>query len=228
MTLETLAARFRGPVRRDPRGLHVFCPCHEDGAKRGKPSLRLWENPRTGWLNLKCWAGCSTDDVLRMRGLTPDDLRPQRSDRSRSVMVADYEYRDERGTLIRGVERHEPKAFRQWRPDPARSGKKLYNVSGVRRVLYRLPELQGARLVFIPEGEKCVEALRALGLVATCNLGGAGKWRDDYTTQLVAAGVTEVIVLPDNDPPGEAHAAEVARSCRAAGLRVVVLRLTTS
>jgi putative DNA primase/helicase len=34
-----------------------------------------------------------------------------------------------------------------------------------------------------------------------------------------------VIVLPDNDRPGEKHAAQVARSCRAAGLRVGVLKL---
>lgn len=223
MTLDELAARFRGPAQRDPRGRHVFCPGHEDGARRGRPSLRLWQNAGTGWLNVKCWAGCPAPEVLRSVGLTPTDLRPERRDTG--TVIAEYEYRDEAGALLYVVERRAPKAFRQRRPDPARPGEWLWNLSGVRRVLYGLRELHGARRVLIPEGEVCVETLRAHGLAATCNPGGAGKWRDDYARQLVAAGVEEALLLPDNDEPGEAHAAEVARSCRAAGLRAGVLRL---
>ena len=49
-------------------------------------------------------------------------------------------------------------------------------------------------------------------MVATCNPGGAGKWRDEFTTQL--AGAQLVVVLPDNDQPGCNHAAQVAASLR--------------
>jgi uncharacterized protein (DUF927 family) len=66
-------------------------------------------------------------------------------------------------------------------------------------VPYRLPELltaDPAAFVFIPEGEKDVDNLRALGLVATCNPGGAGKWRTDYGKWLSGR---DVIVLPDCD-----------------------------
>jgi len=223
VTLDELAARFRGPVQRDRLGLHAFCPAHEDGAKSGRPSLRLWANPRTRWLNVKCWAGCSAQEVLRMVGMTPEELRPERRDTG--TVVAEYEYRDESGALLSVVERRAPKAFRQRRPDPARPGEWVWNLAGVRRVLYRLPELHGSGLAVIAEGEGCVETLCGLGLTATCNPGGAGKWRDEYARQLVAAGVEAVVILPDHDEPGEAHAAEVARSCRAAGLRVSVLRL---
>lgn len=69
-------------------------------------------------------------------------------------------------------------------------------------MLYRLPELLDAdskRPVFIPEGEKDVERLRSLGLVATTNVGGAGKWRSEYTEVLKDR---RVVLLPDNDPSG--------------------------
>ena len=48
-----------------------------------------------------------------------------------------------------------------------------------RRYLYQLPELIAAPIgqpVFVCEGEKDVERLRSLGLIATTCLGGAGKW----------------------------------------------------
>ncbi len=43
--------------------------------------------------------------------------------------------------------------------------------------------------------------------------------------QLRRLGVEEVVILPDNDGPGEAYAATVAASCTALGLEVRVLRL---
>ncbi len=91
------------------------------------------------------------------------------------------------------VVRFAPKEFRQRRANGA------WNMDGVRRVLYHLPDLQNAVTAYIPEGEKDVDRLRAIGLTATTNVGGAGKWRDVYTQQLVAANVQRVVVLPDNE-----------------------------
>ena len=97
---------------------------------------------------------------------------------------------------------------------------------GVTRVLYRLPDLMGAlaleRRVFVVEGEKDVETLARLGIVSTCNPGGAGKWRDAYADQLVGA---DVVVLPDHDKAGRDHAHAVARSLvgKAARVRMLVL-----
>jgi hypothetical protein len=48
-------------------------------------------------------------------------------------------------------------------------------LTGVRRVLYRLPELVAlapGSLILVAEGPKKVEAAVALGLDATCNPGG--------------------------------------------------------
>jgi hypothetical protein len=80
------------------------------------------------------------------------------------------------------------------------------------RPLYRLPELLAAiragKRVYLVEGEKAAEAVRGLGLVATTALGGAcekpSSWRAEWSEQLRDA---RVVILPDNDAPGEAHAA---------------------
>ena len=57
-------------------------------------------------------------------------------------------------------------------------------------MLYRLPDVLEAAArgdrVFVCEGEKDVEAVRAAGGVATCNPGGAGNWRKEYTESLSA------------------------------------------
>ena len=80
------------------------------------------------------------------------------------------------------------------------------------RVLYRLPELLRADPsipVYIAEGEKDVDHLVDLGLVATCNPGGAGNWKPQFSRFL--RGRT-VIILPDNDDAGRRHAEQIARS----------------
>jgi putative DNA primase/helicase len=78
----------------------------------------------------------------------------------------------------------------------------------VRRVLYRLPELCAAPIVFVVEGEKDVETLRAHGFVATTNAGGANAWRHEYAHYLAGR---EVVLIPDNDLPGWQRVFKIAR-----------------
>jgi putative DNA primase/helicase len=76
--------------------------------------------------------------------------------------------------------------------------------------------------IYIVEGEKDVETLRALGLVATCNPGGAGKWQPSYNEVLRGR---HVVILPDHDDSGRQHSMDVARSLAgiAASVRVIDL-----
>ena len=140
------------------------------------------------------------------------------------TIVATYDYTDEAGKLLFQVVRFVPKDFRQRRPDG--NGGWKWNLKGVKRVLYRLPEMLEAavngQVIYIAEGEKAVEALGRLGVPATCSPGGAGKWRDGYAR--VLEGV-QVIVVPDNDEPGGQHAEQVARSLRGHAASVKVLEL---
>src|SRR5262249_55986873 len=102
-----------------------------------------------------------------------------------------YSYRDRHGFLLFETLRFDdPKRFAQRRPPP--DGDYRWGLDGVRPVLYRLPELLAAHpisIVYLAEGEKDVDRLRASGLVASCNPMGAGKWRDEYSAYLAGRRV---------------------------------------
>ncbi len=132
-----------------------------------------------------------------------------------------YDYRDESGELLMQVVRMEPKTFRQRRPE---GNGWSWSVKDVRVVPYRLPELLAApdAVVYLVEGEKDADRLASLGLVTTCNAGGAGKWRKEHSEFLRGRNV---VILPDNDQAGQLHAVKVAKTLRgiAADVRIVTL-----
>lgn len=221
-----LADRIRqhgSAVRGGPTQWAAQCPAHDDRA----PSLSIGTGTE-GVPLIHCQAGCRTEDVLGAVGLTLADLMPDRDRPERPRVVATYPYVDEHGQLLYEVRRIEPgpdgrkKSFRPYLPGAARAG-----LGNVRRVLYRLPEvIQAAkqgRTIYVCEGEKDADALAALGLVATCNPGGAGrgKWRDEYSPYLAGA---HVIVVADRDTPGIEHARAVADALtgHAASVRIML------
>jgi hypothetical protein len=151
------------------------------------------------------------------------DLMPARTPAARRNPVACYEYFDANRNLLYQVLRYAPKSFSQRRPGP--KGRWIWKLDGTPRVLYRLPELLAAdRLVpvYIPEGEKDVDRLTAQGLIATTNPNGAGKWHADYNQYLKGR---KVVLLPDNDSPGRAHAEAVAASLHGIAESVQILPL---
>jgi len=189
-----------GGAARTGRG-QTHCPAHTDSS----PSLSI-TSPEGGRVLVHCQAGCSQDTVvaaLRERGLWPE------AQRASGQPAVTYDYADEQGNLLFQVVRKPGKVFQQRRPD----GKDgwIWNLEGVRRVPYRLPQLLAAdpsQWVFVPEGERDVNNLSLLGLVATTNPGGAGKWREEFSPYFKGR---KVAILPDNDTPGQAHAQDVAR-----------------
>jgi putative DNA primase/helicase len=100
------------------------------------------------------------------------------------------------------------------------------SVRGIRQVPYRLPALIEAisrsETVFIVEGEKCADAVVAIGGIATCNAMGAGKWPDELTRCFKEA---DVVILPDKDEPGAKHAGLVAGKLQSVAKRIQVLEL---
>ena len=118
-----------------------------------------------------------------------------------------YDYIDEHGECIYQVVRYEPKTFRQRRPDG--KGGWVWNVKDVTPVPYNLPDIMANpnKKIFVVEGEKCADALRKLGAVATTSHGGAKNWHADLNKWFAGR---DVVVLPDADEAGKAHADVVA------------------
>ena len=97
--------------------------------------------------------------------------------------------------------------------------------------LYRMPEVARAiaegRPVYVVEGEKDADTLARLGFCATCNPGGAGKWREGHSRILAGA---DVIILPDcdgagNGYTGQEHSWQVALQLRGTAKRVRLVDL---
>jgi hypothetical protein len=215
MTIDAVIARFG--ARRNGKAWMAKCPAHEDD----RASLSI-ASGAGGKVLFHCHAGCSYAAILSAAHLTAGDVSSTTSP-AVSADAAHYDYRDEHGTLLFQVVRALPKRFHQRRPDGR--GGWIANLDGVRRVPYRLADVQGRKTVFVVEGEKDVDRLWTLDLPATTNAGGAGKWRPEHAALLKAAGCQSVIVLPDNDPTGAAHGRDVARSCVDAGLEVKLVPL---
>jgi len=136
-------------------------------------------------------------------------------------IIATYDYVDERGNLLYQKIRYKPKRFMQRRPEG--NGDYIYDLDGVKPVLYRLPELLSVNgeYIFICEGEKDVDRLHNEGLTATTS-GSNTSWKESFTKLLRNK---KVVVLPDNDTAGRDYAKHVAQSLRRAGIETKVVRL---
>lgn len=189
------------------------CPAHDDR----NPSLHVEQGEKG--VVLTCHANCSRDDILNALGLKWKDLfdAPKANGNGLEI-AATYDYRDEQDALLFQVVRFTPKTFRQRRPDG--NGGWTWGLGDTRRVLYRLPQILAAKAdctIYVVEGERDVEALEAVGEVATCNPMGAGKWRPEYEDALAGA---VVCIVADNDVEGRKHARsvawqlEISRRCR--------------
>lgn len=207
-----------GAARREGAGWRCRCPAHDDH----EPSLSVTE--RDGKTLLVCRAGCDQTAVigaLQSRGLWRDPV--ERPAENRSRIVATYNYRDAAGALKYQVVRLAPKDFRQRRPNGSPDTWQ-WDMHGVKPLPYRLPEFLSDPdvTIWIPEGEKDCDALGELGLVATCNHGGAKKWRPEISHYLAGRNV---VVLPDDDEPGRAHACDVAGKLAGIAASIRILEL---
>ena len=203
----------------------IWCPFHPDGEGSPPHNPNLVIKPGNKGASY-VW-GCPVCNIGGTLFQLAERLREigmmQPREKADEKIVKIYPYCDEEGRLLFEVLRFANKRFFQRRPD----GKDgwIWNLDGVRRVPYRLPELLAAdpaEWVHVVEGEKDANNLSLLGLVATTNPGGAGKWREEFGPYLQAR---RVAILPDNDPPGQAHALDVAHKLvpHAAAVRIVNL-----
>jgi hypothetical protein len=213
--ISALEARQLAVTGNEARGWTAQCPAHADR----QPSLSISIGD-SGTVLLHCHARCDIEAIVQALGLELrdlfDDRKPGASDGAatcgrRPQVVESYDYTDEDGTLLYQVVRRSDKSFPQRRPDG--SGGWTWGLGDTRRVPYRLPQLiagvKDGKVVYVPEGEKDVSALARLGLVATCNSGGAGCWRSEHAELFRNA---KVAIIADKDAPGRKQALDIARS----------------
>jgi hypothetical protein len=218
MKIEEILKHFSGKQKDHGSYYMVCCSAHNDKT----PSLQI--TPRSdGKINFTCYAGCHIDHILNTAGLSFTDIYPKtspypRANTKQSILDCEYSYVDEQGEILYVIQKYKkPKGFSAYK---LVDGKKISNVSGVRKILYRLPEVLQSDDIFICEGEKSTDAVRDLGVVATCNPFGSGAWRDEYVTYLKDKNV---YILPDIDSAGMMFAYRVAASlCGVAKLVKVI------
>jgi hypothetical protein len=219
----------------DGKSTVVLCPAHSDE----EPSLSV--SPGSSQpVVFHCHAGCEQGEIIAAGELDwakvcaplGEGQTNFTSDRWTPVGEASHVwgYYDEQGTLLFEVLRVPlpggKKRIMQRRPDPHAPHGRSWNLEGVRRVLYRLPQVieavSAGRTIHVTEGEKCADALQRVlpeGDVATTNPQGAGKWYPEFSEAL--SGAT-VVVYADSDDTGRGHARDVREMCVAEGCRVTV------
>lgn len=207
MKIESVLGKL-GKVQKTASGYKANCPLHGDDKQHLSISVAGDK------ILLKCWkASCDVKDICGAIGLEVKDLFDNEGKTGggggSKTIAAEYTYKDEAGAVVYQVVRYTPKAFCQRRPDGA--GGWVYKMAGVDYIPFHLPELIKAvadkKTVYIAEGEKDVLNLEKVGLVATCNAGGAGKFRATFAKLFLGAAV---VIIADKDDKGREHAQDVA------------------
>ena len=185
------------------------CPSHNDH----KPSLSIKETA-DGNILVNCLAGCPPKAVVEAVGFSLRDLfaRPLAQSGPGNLY---YDYVDEDGEILYQVVRKPDKAFLHRRPDD--KGGWEWSASGVRKVLYRLPQvleaIENGETVIVTEGEKDVHTFEHYGYVATCCSGGAQGWRKEFGDIFKGANV---VLCGDQDVAGQSYLRQVRESLTSA------------
>ena len=194
----------------------VLCPFHDDK----NPSMSI--NIKTGVFN--CFACGEQGDFIKFYmkkkgvnfktaityicqdcGLTSQTPM----EKIKMEIVKIYDYKDIDGKLISQTIRFKPKTFRQ--RVPGKNGEWIWSLKGVQTILYNLIDVSTANKVLVVEGEKCCDAAKNLGITATTNPMGAGKWQEKYNKHLYGK---EIILIPDNDIVGMKHMITVGKQLK--------------
>lgn len=170
-------------VKETPGDYHGLCPvCNEGGFKIDK---------KTGkYQGFKC--GCDIKSIREAIKPWSEVLEESKANQ-KSVRPKQYrawEYKDRSGNPLVKV----------CRSDNGNGGRSIWQehwngeqwVKGLGSVdrenipIYHYQEVKyaiakGVETIYIVEGESCCDALQKLGLTATTNLGGAGKWMESLS-----------------------------------------------
>jgi len=231
--IDALRRHGGDPRETAPGQWKALCPAHDDST----PSLSVTRGD-DGRVLAYCHGECENAQVLKTLGLSPQDMFPRPSDQTIPRRAKNkekpiypspesaikwlvskygpptsfYVYESSDGAEVFRVYRFDFTDAKTGKPDkefrpvcPTEKGWVLGKPTGP-LPLYRLPEVIQATTVWVCEGEKAADALRELGVTATTSAFGAKSPRK--TDWSVLSG-KEVILMPDNDEPGEKYMQKV-------------------
>ncbi len=189
---------------------HCLCPvCGDGGFKIEKA---------TGKYNaFKC--GCDVKDIREAIRPWSEVKKASRANQKtvRPQQYREWIYQDRQGNPLIKVCRSDdgkggkPKRWQQsW---DVKEWVKGYGAIKQKDIpIYKYQEIQEAiargETIFVVEGEPCADILWELGIPATTNIGGSGKWLASHTKDLEGAKL--VILSPDRDKPGVKHMEAIA------------------
>lgn len=219
MTMTDFLSKLKGVKPTGKDHWQALCSGHNDHKR--SLDIKLVDSR----ILVHCFAGCELSTILKPLGLEPRDLFLDNHEsrlEHREIEVI-YHYVDANGKPFEVV-RTKPKGFYQRQPDG--KGGYINNVKGIKPTLYHAKDIEQAIIygdpIYKGEGEKDCDRLWDIGLVATTNPGGVGKWHNSYTEALRQA---DLIIIPDNDRPGREHANQVAKSCYGIAKQIRILEL---
>ncbi len=217
MEIKQILTYFKNVKHLRGSSYQARCPCHNDD----KASLTITGDGDK--ILMHCHAGCTTEDILAKIGLKMADLcgyktqtEPTWQDQMRVEAVYNY------GDYVKI--RQAGKVIRYGR---------IINgsfVSGLsehtEKTLYRLNEtleaIKNGYPVYYVEGEKDADNLRKIGLTAI-TAGGCGDWKKDFAQYFRGA---RVVILPDNDEPGQELAKRISKDIKDIAYSVTTLTVS--
>ena len=211
MNAEQAAQALGRSFKTSGKGVETHCPCHDDK----NPSFHITQGD-DGKLLFHCKAGCNQDVVLaavKAAGALPENKQSQ--------VVAEFHYKNAAGHVLYTKQRIEPGDNGKLKKFLFKSGAGFKR--GCNPVLYNLPAIQAAETVYITEGEKQADKLAGWDLVGTTL--DSGSSANPTKTDLLPLTDKHVVILSDNDDPGQKYANNLkdALQSTAASIKVVTL-----
>lgn len=227
--IHTFLNSFKKVKQTGPNQYICCCPAHYDD----KASLSIAYNPSEDRIALHCHAGCDTADILTEVGKTWADVGPTKPEEEKRPLKKwqinleqEYRYTDPNGNYLYSKLRYEGKRIRFARiidgekVSDSKDGfeAELYNVRAIKDAIEK------KKPVYYVEGEKDVETMKGLGLIAV-TAGGTGDWKASFADRFI--GVNDLIIISDNDTPGKELTERIVHDLRSVVFKQRVIMPST-